>query len=203
MKRFILITAGIIPLFLCSTCKKEHVAPINQLVKDLFCFKTGSEWTYYDSVSQTTQKMVVTNYESLKFAPMPKGGGKAYDFAEYIKMDIIAGDSKKETSLLADRHQDNMAAGSIVTPADADFSLQIRCDENNNFTPSATYLSTYVLNETTYSDVYMFNSTRNITYAGNVTYYVAKHIGLIRYIYQGEYQIYNFDWVLINKNVQQ
>ena len=41
---------------------QEYVAPVNQLVNDLFCFKTGSEWTYYDSVGQTTQKMVVTNY---------------------------------------------------------------------------------------------------------------------------------------------
>ena len=57
MKRFILITVGIIiPLLLFSTCQKEHVSPINQLVKDLFCFKESSEWTYYDSVSQTTIK---------------------------------------------------------------------------------------------------------------------------------------------------
>lgn len=84
-----LCCTAIVLLLLCSACRKEHVAPINQLVKDLFCFKEGSEWTYYDSVSQTTQKMVVTNYKVTKLESKPKGGGKkAYDFAECITLGI-------------------------------------------------------------------------------------------------------------------
>ena len=66
MKKLGLIIISIGLIILSTSCRKEHVAPINQLVKDLFCFKTGSEWTYYDSISQTTHKMVVTNYENLK-----------------------------------------------------------------------------------------------------------------------------------------
>ncbi|NLJ81740.1 MAG: hypothetical protein GX330_01260, partial [Bacteroidales bacterium] len=85
MKKISLVFIGI--LFLVSACREEHVSSVNQLVKDLFCFKTGSEWTYYDSVSQTTQKMEVTNYEARKLASTPEGGRKAYDFAEYIKIE--------------------------------------------------------------------------------------------------------------------
>ena len=210
MKRIVLLLVGIILLFLCLTCRKEHVAPINQLVKDLFCFKTGSEWTYYDSVSQTTQTMVVTNYEILKSTPMPLGGRKAYDFAEYIKMDIIVGDSKKEIQLEADRNQNNtLKKGvSFIYPPIGE-PLYIGCDQDNNFTPSAMYLNNYTLNEMTYSDVYVFNVTRNInsssiTYVDDFTYYVSKYIGFIRCIYQCEYhENYSFDWVLIDKNVQQ
>ncbi|MGI6291103.1 MAG: hypothetical protein ACOXZH_01540 [Bacteroidales bacterium] len=199
-----LITAGILFLFLCSTCRKEHIAPINQLVKDLFCFKAGSEWTYYDSVSQTTQKMMVTNYEIRKFAPMPKGGrGKIYDCAESITMDITVENAsqslfiKGRTWLIADIYKDNTLEGMyITTPVKTIFStrcneLSLRCDENNNFTPSATYLSTYTVNEITYSNVYVFNKD-------NVTYYVSKHTGFIRCV-ENNY----FDLILIDKNIQQ
>ncbi|MFA7103506.1 MAG: hypothetical protein WC142_09960, partial [Bacteroidales bacterium] len=65
------------------------------------------------------------------------------------------------------------------------------CDENNNFIPSATYLSTYTVNEITYSNVYVFNKD-------NVTYYVSKHTGFIRCV-ENNY----FDLVLIDKNIQQ
>ncbi|MGI6291105.1 MAG: hypothetical protein ACOXZH_01550 [Bacteroidales bacterium] len=204
MKRILLITAGIVLLFLCSTCRKEHIAPINQLVKDLFCFKTGSEWTYYDSVSRTTQKMIITNYEIRKFAPMPEGGrGKVYDCAESITMDITVENPsqslfiKGRTWLVADIYKDNTLRGMyITTPVKSIFStrcneLSLRCDENNNFTPSATYLSTYTVNEITYSNVYVFNKD-------NVTYYVSKYIGFIRCV-ENNY----FDLILINKNVQQ
>ena len=210
MKRIIFLLLGITLLVILSTCRKEHVAPINQLVKDLFCFKEGSEWTYYDSVSQTTQKMVVTSFEILKSASMPKGGRKAYNFAEYIKMEIIVGDSKKEIRLEADEDQDNTLRKelSYIYPPIGK-PLSIGCDENNNFAPTATYLSTHTINETTYSDVYVFNDVKNITigdivYVDNFTYYISKHIGFIRCIYQCEYsENYSFDWILINKNVQQ
>jgi len=204
MKRILLITAGIVLLFLCSTCRKEHIAPINQLVKDLFCFKTGSEWTYYDSVSRTTQKMIITNYEIRKFAPMPEGGrGKVYDCAESITMDITVENPsqslfiKGRTWLVADIYKDNTLRGMyITTPVKTIFStrcneLSLRCDENNNFTPSATYLSTYTVNEITYSNVYVFNKD-------NVTYYVSKHTGFIRCV-ENNY----FDLILIDKNIQQ
>jgi len=196
MKRIILFIAGTALLFLCTTCRQEHVSPINQLVKDLFCFQTGSEWTYYDSVSQTTQKMIITNYEVLKFGGGKPKGEKVYDFAEDIKMDITVENvsqslfRKGRTWLKADIYTDNTLDGMyITTPVKTIFSTH--CDENNNFTPSATYLSTYIVNATTYPDVYVFNSD-------NATYYVSKHTGFIRCIEAGY-----FDLVLIDKKVQQ
>jgi len=189
MKKIVLCFTGI--FFLCTTCRKEHVAPVNQLVKDLFCFKVGSEWTYYDSVSQTTQKMVVIKYETFESAPEPKGGKKAYDFAELIKMEILIGDSKKRTQLESGVDQDNTLKGLswIYTPTGE--PLHIHCDENNNFTPSATYLDTYSVNGTTYHSVYVFG-------VGGASYYVSKHNGFIRCEKIGKY-----DLVLINKNIQQ
>jgi hypothetical protein len=199
----ILCCTAIILLLLCSSCRKEHVSPINQLVKDLFCFKEGSEWTYYDSVSQTTQKMVVTNYETLKFGGGKPERGKVYDFAEDIEIEITVENTEKllfvkgRTWLKADIGYDNTLNGMYIsTPVKTIFSirlneLSLRCDENNNFTPSATYLSTYTVNETTYSDVYVYNKD-------NVTYYVSKHTGFIRCV-ENNY----FDLVLIDKNIQQ
>jgi len=203
MKRTNLYVAGILLLFLCSACREEHTSPVNQLVKNLFCFKTGSEWTYYDSVSQTTQKMTVTNYEILKFGGGKSKRGKIYDFAESIHIDFTIENTelslyeKGRTWLKADIYKDNTLDGMyITTPIKTIFSthcneLSLRCDENNNFTPSATYLSTYRVNETTYSDVYVFNKDK-------VTYYISKHIGFIRCV-ENNY----FDLVLIDKNIQQ
>lgn len=191
MKRVNLFIAGIILLFLCSACREEHTAPVNQLVKDLFCFQTGSEWTYCDSISHSTQKMIVTNYDLTRFAPKPLGGRKAYDWAEWIEMEITVSDSKKTTRLNADIDKDNTANGYIFTPTRR--HLNIRCDENNNFIfpASATYLNTYTINDLTYSDVYVFNEH-------GVTYYVSKHIGFIRCVKSGY-----FDLVLIDKNILQ
>jgi len=191
MKQTNLYVAGIILLFLCSACREEHVAPVNQLVKDLFCFKTGSEWTYYDSVSQTTQKMVVTLYETTRMAPKPEGGRKAYIFAEYIEIEITVDNFNRTTRLTADIEQDNTLGGSCIYPPIGE-PLYMGCDKNNNFTPSAMYLSTYTENETIYSDVYVFNSK------DNATYYVSKHIGFIRCVKDNKY-----DLVLIDKNIQQ
>jgi len=198
----VLCCTAIVLLLLCSTCCKEHVAPINQLVKDLFCFKTGSEWTYYDSVSQTMQKMVVTNYETTRMAPKPEGGRKAYNFAEYIEMEIIVSNFNRTTRLEADIEQDNTLGRGCIYPPIGE-PLYIGCDKNNNFIPPITYLSSYSVNETTYTDVYMFNVVKDIT-ADNYTYYVSKHIGFIRCIFQCEYAPHNnFDLVLIDKKVQQ
>jgi len=196
MRRINLYVAGIILLFLCSACREEHIAPVNQLVKDLFCFKTGSEWMYYDSVSQTTLKMVITNYETFKSAP--KSVRKTYDFAEYIIMCITLENIthtsfvRGETHLLSNIEQDNslLKESSIFTPIEK--KLSIGCDKNNKFSPSATYLRTYTINENTYSDVYVFNSKDNIDF------YVSKHIGFIRCKKDNKY-----DFILIEKSVKQ
>jgi len=201
MKRINLYVIGILFLFLCSACREEHIAPVNQLVKDLFCFKTGSEWVYYDSISQSTQKMVITNYEITRWgAVLPEGIGKVYDIAEGIEIDIAIENSMQSsirnsktilTSFLGNKYQDNTAEGNVTTPVE-NFSLRIHCDENNIFTPSAIYLSTYTLNENTYSDVYVFNSKDNIDF------YASKHIGFIRCKKDNKY-----DFILIEKNVKQ
>ena len=217
MKRITLIIAGIAILFLCSTCRKEHVAPVNPLVKDLFCFKEGSEWTYYDSVSQTTQRMVVTKYETTRIGSK-YAMRKTKDWEEIIKMQISIENvmqsffANGQTCFGAEVDQDNTAEGGIFTPANTTFS--IRCDANNNFvqgvyntTQTISYLSTYTVNGTTYSDVYVFNIIENIiggTYKDDFTYYVSKHVGFIRCVRQCEYPKYfNFDLVLINKKIQQ
>ena len=194
MKKINLIITGILLLFLCSACQEVSYAHLNPLVKDLFCFKTGSEWTYYDSISQTTTKMVVTNYEIRKFAPTPEGGRrKIYDCAESIRIDFTVENTVQsfKTWLKADIDNDNTANGYIFTPTKQ--HLNIRCDENNNFIPpaSATYLNTYTVNGILYSDVYMFNYK-------NVTYYISKHIGFIRCV-ENNY----IDLVLIDKNILQ
>jgi len=192
MKKIGLIIIGLTLLFLCSTCKKEHVAPVNQLVKDLFCFKTGSEWTYYDSVSQTIQKMVVTNYETKKMANGSKR--KVYNFVECIILGIAMENSRNGmTRLEADEDQDNSLMkeiSQIFTPSGE--YLHIGCDKNNNFSPIVMYLNNYTINKTTYSDVYVFNSKNDITF------YVSKYIGFIRCMKDDKY-----DLVLIDKNIQQ
>jgi hypothetical protein len=211
MKRIII---GIILLLLYSSCREEHVAPINQLVKDLFCFKTGSEWVYYDSVSQTMQKMTVTDYETLNFG-YPKPYGKTRDFAEYIKMDLTVEKITPSISVTGATRlksyidQDNtlrQELSSIFTPIG---SLRIGCDENNNFTPSATYLNTCMVNEIIYSDVYVFNNVDsriidNVAFIDSFAYYVSKHTGFIKCVRKCSYDEFkNSELVLIDKNVQQ
>ena len=170
MKRVILVTAGMIFLLLCSSCRKEHVAPVNQLVKDLFCFQTGSEWTYYDSVSQTTQKITVTKNETTRIGSK-YAMRQTYDWAEIIEMCVTIENTvqslfiSKVTSLESDEEQDNtlrQEVSQIFTPSGE--YLRIGCDKNNKFTPSATYLNAHIINKTIYSDVYVFNSKDNISY---------------------------------------
>jgi len=191
MKKIGLIVTGIVLLLICSTCRKEHVAPVNQLLKDLFCFKEGSEWTYYDSVSQTTQKMRVTSCEDFQGAPA-KARGKIYDWDEVIRMDIAIENISYFFSKTGETELAPLS-GHIYSPVTTE--LYLRCDENNNFTSQGvvvTYLSTYTANEITYSDVYLFNSK------DNAAYYVSKHIGFIRCMKDNKY-----DLVLIDKNIQQ
>jgi hypothetical protein len=172
-------------------CRKEHVAPVNQLVKDLFCFKEGSEWTYYDSVSQTTQKITITEYEETKLAPKPKGGGAAYEWAEYILINGLLKEQEEhkiEIGIDAQMNEDNTAEffGNYFVG-----KLFFTCDANNNFNKNVSYLPQYQLNGIKYQDVYIFNYD-------NITYYVAKHIGIIRFI-----QPDLFDLALIDKNIRQ
>ena len=196
MKRIVLIIIGICLLF--SSCREEHISTINTLVKDLFCFKAGSEWTYYDSVSQKTQKMAVTNYEILKFAPMPKGGRKAYDFAEYIKIKghFLTNFEVRIISQGEEIDYDNTAdfRGSYST----NLPLRFTCDQNNNFNCPDTYLAEYDVDGIVYKDVYIFNMNE-LSYSNeNLLFYVAKNIGLIRMM-----KVDEFDWVLTDKNIQQ
>jgi hypothetical protein len=171
------------------------------LVKDLFCFKTGSEWTYYDSVSQTTQKMVITNYETLKSTPMPKGERKAYDYAEYIKINgyFLTDFEIEIESQGTEKEYDNTACfgGTYMSSNNTHSRLPLRfyCDKNNNFTCSVTFFTEYNVNGINYSSVYIFD---NLSDEENVVFYVAKNIGLIRLT-----KVDNFDLVLIDKNIQQ
>jgi len=209
MKKIILFL--FIPLlFFSSSCPSNNeeyiVSPMNQLIKDLFCFKTDSEWVYYDSISQMSQIMLVTNYDSLILVPK---GKYVYECSEIIEMNILVGESEKETRLSSNLSQKNIGKGRIATPTNANSYFSIRCDENNNFTPPATYFDTYSVNGKIYSDVYVFNDEKNITIDGivcvdTITYYVSKNTGFIRCIYQCKYhEPYSFDWVLIDKNVKQ
>jgi hypothetical protein len=162
------------------------------LVKDLFCFKVGSEWTYYDSVSQTTTKMMITEYEITKLAPKPLGGRKAYDFVEVIIIDgLYKGyeEYKIQISIEAEMNEDNTAQffGDYFDES----RLFFKCNANNNFNENVSYLSQYQMNEIKYHGVYVFNYD-------NTTYYVAKHIGIIRFIRPDL-----FDLVLIDKNIVQ
>jgi hypothetical protein len=161
------------------------------LVKDLFCFKAGSEWIYYDSISQTTKKMVITKYEGTRIAPKPLGGRKAYEFSESIGINGVFKEYEEhviQVGIEAKMYEDNTAMFS------ADYfmgELSFRCDANNNFKENVSYLSQYQMNEIKYHDVYVFNYD-------NTTYYVAKHIGIIRFIRPDL-----FDLVLIDKNILQ
>ncbi len=201
MKKIILITIGLLYLFLCSACKKEHVAPINQLVKDLFCFKTGSEWVYYDSVSQTTQKMVITNYEATRLESTPKGGRRAYNFAELVDIKgYFLTDFEVRVRSQGDEEKDNNTAifgGTYKSSNNTNSSLPLRfkCDENNNFNSSVSYFAEYNMNNIDYKNVYAFNMDENTE---NIIFYAAKNIGIIRMV-----KIDDFDWVLTDKNVLQ
>lgn len=197
MKKLITQTIiGIVLLFFCSTCYKEHISPVNQLAKNLFCFQAGSEWTYYDSISHVTRTMTVTDYSLLIISKEKRG----INCAELIEIDFSINDKqsmfmKRCTSLRADFDQDNTIIfdeiySRIYTPTDK--LIGISCDKDNNFTPSATYLSIYSVNGITYSDVYVFEIWRDV-------YYVSEHIGFIRCIddFSG------YDWILVDKKVQQ
>lgn len=200
-KVFFLIATGI--LFLGSACREEHVSPVNQLVKDLFCFKEGSEWTYYDSVSQTTQKMIITNYEARKLASMPEGGRKAYDFAEYIKIEgtFLTNFNMRIQAQGEEIDYENTASfrGTYESIyGHSSLPLHFTCDQNNKFNCSVAYFDKYNMNGISYENMYVFDMDELLYSNKSILFYVAKHIGLIRMT-----KINEFDWVLTDKNIQQ
>ena len=198
---YIIITIASAICLLFTSCRQEQISPMNQLAKDLFCFKEGSEWTYYDIVSQDTVRMMVTKHTASKYGGGKEPNGKNYDFAESVKLEINVKNSSQSistnTRLVGAIGTDNMLGqlSNVATPVVNSFSVEnfaLKCDNNNNFTPSAVYHSNYVVNGVTYSDVYEFNININAT-----TYYVAKHVGFIKCVASGS------DLVLIDKNVLQ
>jgi len=193
-KSVIVIVTAIISL-IGASCSKEHIAPVNQLVKDLFCFQEGSEWTYYDSVSGTTTIMSILEYNQIKFG-YPKPYGKVHDFGESIEIrgNFLTDFDVKIRVQGMEKEDKNTAifGGSYVSPTSnhSSIPLNFKCDQNNNFNCSITYFAEYDLNGIIYKNVYVFDT--------NIQFYVAKHVGLIRMLKTDD-----FDWVLINKNVKQ
>jgi hypothetical protein len=203
MKRITYLFAVIGLIFLFSACREERVAPVNQLVKDLFCFKAGSEWTYYDSVSQTTTKMIITEYDINRVGA--KSRRKTYEWAELIKIKgHFFSDFEIRVGAQGEKY-DNTAilGGTYVNSYDrhSPIPLSFRCDANNNFNldGSVTFFSEYSVNDITYKDVYFFDCD---SHEGKISCYVAKHIGIIRFIRSFSYNN-SFNLVLINKNIQQ
>jgi hypothetical protein len=183
----LLLTTGFI------ACEKDHIDTINQLVKDLFFFKEGSTWTYYDSVSHNNTTMTIVHSEKSKIAPMQKRG-KPHYFYETIESDVIVqgGYDKKFTIEIwtgSFQNRDNTAItmGDIYTPSTTPFVFS--CDKNNTFSCPMTYFPTYEVNSVIYEDVYVFDYEE-------VLYYVAKHVGYIRC-----FQADEFDLVLIDKTI--
>ncbi|MDR2834763.1 MAG: hypothetical protein LBV69_00990 [Bacteroidales bacterium] len=184
-KEILLIIFCIAVLF--YGCREEHIARVNQLTKDLFCFKVGSEWTYYDSISQKQKTMVVQNYEEEKYS-YPRRYGKTYDWGTLIKIDFSFFENlyiKIETKIGEDNTA-NFIGYYFSHP------LKFKCNYDNSFNIEVNYLSTYKVNNIIYSDVYIFND--NV-----VKHFVSKNVGVIQIVSEQD----NFNWVLIDKTVQQ
>jgi hypothetical protein len=176
-------------------CREDHIAPLNPLVKSLFCFKVGSTWTFYDTANNDTITMLVNNYTDFRSALETKKMRKSHDIAEGIRIDVMVKEfpidgvlQEKKTEIAALIGQDNTAKGFCVTPLER--SLSISCDANNLFSGTVTYLSNYTVNSITYRDVYVFQNH-------GYEYYVAKNIGFIHC--KGGYK----DLVLIDKTIYQ
>jgi hypothetical protein len=174
------------------SCEKETL-PINQLVKDLFCFKEGSVWVYYDSISKTTDTMTITNYKNSKFC------SKGFYSSSCCEMKYIVGNFIKDfditlTAISTDPNNSNTGTNMFrYKGKNATLPFVFICDENNNFyiDGNVTFLPIYQLNGKEYSNVYLFEHDDS-------KYYIAKNVGAIRIIKTGV-----FDYVLTNKNVKQ
>ncbi len=192
MKRIRLITIGI-TLLLNSACNKVSYSHLNQLVKDLFCFKAGSEWTYYDSITNSTKVLHILEYtEHYEGYPSPykRYAGEiivlnGFFFSDF-KITISTEDAGKEYDKTAIFEGINITAN-----GEKSVFLSFICDKKNNFNCSVMYHTEYSMSGTTYKDVYIFNQE-------NIQYYFAKNIGLIRMV-----EVDNFDLVLIDKSIFQ
>jgi hypothetical protein len=191
MKIILKFTAIILLLVTGLSCEKE-VTQMNKLVKDLFCFKEGSIWVYYDSISETRDTMTITNYKSYKFC-VKKG---AYGSESCDELISISGTFLRDfdiTLTTSSRGKSNTASTDpyrVRNPLPFEFT----CDENNNFymfNGNVTFLPTYQLNEEEYLNVYLFEHD-------NSKYYIGKNVGAIRIV-----KTKVFDYVLISKNIKQ
>jgi hypothetical protein len=144
--------------------------------------------------------MSISNYRTLKAASTPKGGQKAYDFAEHIEIKGIFF-SEFEVNIEAQGDgEDNTAVfkshfyGGDPYPYENRISLPLyfRCDANNNFSCTVTYYETCNVAGHTYKEVYLFERD-------NIKFYTAKYIGFIRIIKSDS----QCDFVLIDKNIVQ
>jgi hypothetical protein len=192
---------------LALSCKEERVHPVNQLVKDLFCFKEGSTWTYYDSISQKPRTLAVVSYTETKWAPTPKCCGshrKAYEFGESLQIDFLLEDVDKTwrvegtTEMTGSYEKDN-----VLIDIDTYFACPLLnisgnkmqefvffCDENNVFSENVTFLPVFSVGDISYKEVYLFEKN-------DIKCYVAKNIGFLKCIDEDE------NLVLIDKNVIQ
>jgi len=181
---------------LFSSCK-DHTTTLNSLVKDLFVFKDGSTWTYYDSINKDTVIMTVFDYKETKFGGMCGGIGSMANKREFLEMItfsiILNFDTLREVWLYAnDCKIDNTATTEsswFYTPIGMDFAFT--CDENNMFSIPTTFMHSYSVNNVTYSDVYLFEYK-------DIKFYIAKNIGYIQCIQADKKNL-----VLIKKNIKQ
>jgi hypothetical protein len=191
-KRFKLIA---VILFFISSCSREkEMIYINQLVKDLFCFKENSTWIYYDQVSATTDTMIVTNYEAHKMGMLKCKHNISY--SEVIKMSVTFLQRIDVVFTPISNSRNNTADNTMFATQENPFPFTLICDENDNFDiydgGSVKFMPIYQLNiNEEYSNVYLFEYS-------NSKYYIAKYIGPIRMVKTG-----TFDYVLINKNIKQ
>ena len=175
------------------SCEKE-TASLNQLAKDLFCFKEGSVWVYYDSISKATDTMTIIYYKESKLCGL-KGAYRSASCGELIR---IAGTFLRDFDIslttIGYRRSNTANIESFKNKDENQLLFIFTCDENNNFDVidgSVTFLQTYQLNEDIYANVYLFE-------VKNSKYYIAQNVGAIRVI-----KTSIFDYVLINKNLKQ
>ena len=165
------------------SCKEDQSSTINPLVKELFCFKTGSTWNYegiiYDKTMGTTLNVTLTvttsSYQESQFEKHCDAKGRGHKYKEYISYEIIAKNLMNQvfvSEIMADEcNLDNTANAFITTPIGS--TLSFYCDEENNFNVSVQYEPTYMYKGNTYKEVYIFSYS-------NALYYVSKNVGFIR-----------------------
>jgi hypothetical protein len=163
------------------SCKEEQSSTINPLVKELFCFKPGSTWSYEgtaykvgDIIRDVTLSVTTKSYQESQFEKHCNEKGRGYNFKEYISYEIEAKMLMSQTfssEIMADEcGVDHTANVHITTPIGS--VLSFYCDEENNFSIPVEFLATYSYKNHKYDNVYIF-------YYSNAKYYVAKNVGFI------------------------